>query len=60
MSYMINTEFTWERYNVLKKNHFIPKKEKKAGTAGLVFTGSSTATTYTQSINYYLNSTVLQ
>lgn len=28
---MINKKLTWERYNVLKKNIFIPKKEKKDG-----------------------------
>lgn len=60
MAYMINTELTWESYNVLKKILFIPKKEKKAGIAGLIFTASSTATTSTLSINYYLNATALQ
>lgn len=60
MAYMINTDLTWERYNALKKNLFIPKKEKKAGIEGLIFTASSTATTSTHSMNYYLNSTALQ
>lgn len=59
MAYVINTELTWERYNVLKKNLGILKKEKKVGIAGLIFTANSTATTSTSIINY-LNSTALQ
>lgn len=31
MAYMINKKLTLERYNALKKNLFIPKKEKKDG-----------------------------
>jgi len=60
MAYMISTESTWERYDVLKKNLFIPRKEKKAGIAGLIFTASSTGITSTLGMNYYLNSTALQ